>query len=89
MTPRLTAAEGLALSRILIEVAKARGMDWEIVYTDGPIGGDPGQREPHAFRLVNGDSCPKIPDAVIGETMDDALDCITLTAVMHKQLKKT
>ncbi len=89
MTPRLTATEGRALSRILMEAAKARGMDWEIVYTDGPIEGYPGRREPHAFRLIDGDSRPEIPDAVIGETADDALDCITLTAVMHRQLKKT
>lgn len=65
----------------LIELAASLGLDWVISFEDS-------DGEPHAFRLVRDGSELQEPPSVIGETEEDARDCITLAAEMKPKRRK-
>lgn len=78
---KLGHAEGRLVATILMSLAQSRGLDWIISYEDAD-----GER--HAFRLVRDGLNLIEPAQVIGETEEDARDCISLAAEMKPKKKK-
>lgn len=65
----------------LQQAAASRGLPWSIAF-EAVFG------EPPAFRLVATDGIESPGRDVIGETFEQALDCITLTAHMLRRTRR-